>query len=311
MTGTPGAIRFWRGMLWLGVVIVVSVAGSGLVLALDHPETDASRPELTAKGDAIVGPRLAAMSQGLSDLADATDTLAKHGRDALVHLRGQQLDLVRSDLAAGDQVVAQLGTLVASVKAAREGALQGTTLNAIGTANRDRIAQIDAALAASATLPASWAGLASAAPPPIAVLEALAAHDVLVVQATTAGRVPDWLTALQRLSEAAVQLDRVTGMSAQLKANGLDVTTLDAWVLRLSDYDSALKKLYTLLQASGGVMTPEATVALENVTKTQAALPPNTTGLTVIVSDIGGGRITQALLEIERARRAIGVAAGR
>jgi molecular chaperone DnaK (HSP70) len=58
-------------------------------------------------------------------------------------------------------------------------------------------------------------------------------------------------------------------------------------------------------------MTPEATVALENVTKAQAALPPNTTGLTVIVSDIGGGRITQALLEIERARRAIGVAAGR
>jgi len=89
------------------------------------------------------------------------------------------------------------------------------------------------------------------------------------------------------------------------------VTTLDAWVLRLSDYDSALKKLYTLLQASGGVMTPDATVALENVTKAQAALPPNTTGLTVIVSDIGGGRITQALLEIERARRAIGVAAGR
>jgi hypothetical protein len=311
MTVTSGTIRAWRGVLWLGVVIVVSVAGSGLVLALDHAETDASRPELTARGDALVEPRLAAMSQGLSNLADATDALAKHGRDSLVHLRGQQTDLARSDLAAGDQVVAQLATLVAAVKDDRDDVLQGTSLNAIATANQDRIAQIDAALSTGATLPTSWASLAAAAPPPITVLEALAAHDTLVVQATTAGRVPDWATALQRLGEAATQLDRVKRTSAQLKANSLDVSTLDAWVLRLSDYDAALLKLYTLLQASGGVMTPEASVALDSVTRAQAALPPDTTGLTVIVSDIGGQKITQALLDIERARRAIGVAAGR
>lgn len=311
MTGTSGAIRFWRGVLWLCVVIVVSIAGSGLVLALDHAETDAGRPELTAKGDALVGPRLAAMSPGLSALADATDALARHGRDALIHLRGQELDLVRSELAAGDQVVAQLGTFLASVRAARDSILQGTALNAIGTRNRDRIAQIDAALAAGSTLPTSWLTLAAAAPTPIGVLEALASHDALVVQATAAGRVPDWTTALQRLSEAAVRLDRVTRTSAQLKAKGLDVATLDAWILRLSDYDGALTKLYTLLQSSGGVMTPEASVAVENVRRTQAALPPNTTGLAVIVSDIGGQSITQALLEIERARKAIEVAAGR
>jgi len=46
--------------------------------------------------------------------------------------------LVRSDLAAGDQVVTQLGMLVASVKAARDGLLQGTSMSAIATANTTR-----------------------------------------------------------------------------------------------------------------------------------------------------------------------------
>jgi hypothetical protein len=311
MTGTSGAMNFWRGVLWLGVVIIVSVAGSGLVLALDHPQTDAGRPELTARGDALAGPRLTAMMLALSDLADAADSLAKHGRDALGHLRGQQPDQVRSDLAAGDQVVAQLGSVVESIRSARAGVLEGTALDAIGVANQDRIAQIDAALVSEAGLPGSWAGLAAAAPPPIIVLQALAAHDALVVRATAAGRIPDWPTALQRLSEAAIQLDRVRRTSAQVSAKGLDVTTLDSWVLRLSDYDGALAKLYTLLEASKGIVTSEASVALENVRRAQAALPPDTTGLTVIVSDIGGQSITQALLDIERARRAIGVAAGR
>ncbi len=311
MTVKSGAIWAWRGILWLGVVIMVSISGSGLVLALDHAQTDSSRPELTAKGDALVGPRLAAMTPALSDVADAADTLAGHGRDALLHLRGQQLELVRSDLAAGDQVVARLGTLVASVRAARDGVLAGTTMGWIGTANQDRIAQIDAALSTSVAVPTSWATLTGAAPSPIAVLESLAAHDKLVVQATDAGRTSNWPMALQRLSDATTQLDRVRRTSAQLKAKGFDVTILDEWVLRLADYDSAVVKLYTLLQASRGIITSEAFVALENVRRTQAALPPDTTGLTVIVSDIGGQRITQALLEIELARRAIGVAAGR
>jgi hypothetical protein len=311
MTITSRAIRFWRGTLWLGVVVVVSVAASGLVLALDHPQTDAGRPELTARGDALAGPRLAAMAPALAQLAEAADALAKHGRDALAHLRGQQLDVVRSDLDAGDRVVAQLGALVETIKSARDGVLEDTNVSAIGTVNQDRIAQVDAALASGTGLATSWAGLAAAAPAPITVLEGLAAHDALVVQAAAAGRIPDWPTALQRLGEARKQLGRVTRTSVQLKARGFDVATLDAWVLRLSDYDSALAKLYTLLQASGGIITSEASVALENVKRTQAALPPDTTGLTVIVSDTGGQRITQALLEIERARRAIGLAAGR
>jgi hypothetical protein len=311
MTGSSGAMNIWRGFLWLGVVIIVSVAGSGLVLALDHPQTNAGRPELTARGDALAGPRLAAMAPALSDLADAAESLAKHGRDALGHLRGQQLDQVRSDLAAGDQVVAQLGAVVESITSARAGVLGGTAMDAIGIANQDRIAQIDAALVSEVGLPASWAGLAAAAAAPIAVLEALAAHDALVVRATAAGRIPDWPTALQRLSEAAAQLDRVRRTSAQISAKGLDVATLDAWVLRLSDYDGTLAKLYALLEASKGIISPEASVALENVRRAQAALPPDTTGLIVIVSDIGGQTITQALLDIERARRAIGVAAGR
>jgi hypothetical protein len=311
MVWTSAAVGFWRGTLWLAVVVVISVAGSGLVVALDHPQTDAGRPELTAKGDALVTPRLAAMAPAASDLADAADALARNGRDALIHLRSQQVDLTRSDLAAGDEVIAALATLVSSAAAARDTLLEGTSLHSVGTADQDQIAQIDAAVAAAASLPTSWANLAAATPAPTAVLEALAAHDGLVVQATDAARTADWATALQRLVDAAEPVARVSGVSAQLKGKGFDVTTLDGWVLRLTDYDRALGTLYTLLEASKGVMTAEASAALENVNLAQAALPPSTDALSVIVSDIGGQRITEALLEIDRARRAIGLAAGR
>jgi hypothetical protein len=303
--------RFARGILWLGVVIAVSVAGSGLVLALDHPQTDAGRPELTARGDALVEPRLAAIAPSLSMLADAANGLAEDGRDALVHLRGQQVDLTRSDLAAGDAVIEKIAVLAPGLKAARDAILTGTSVDAIARGNADRVAQVSDAVDAMARLATSWTAVTAAAPAPIAVLDALAQHDKLVVEATDAARTPDWDTALLRLSDAATSLRRLEDTSAGLKAHGFDVTTLDGWVLRLSDFDGSLVKLYTLLQASNGAMTAEASAALDQVNLAKAALPPDNAGLSVIVSDIGGQRITEALLAIERARGAIEVATGR
>ena len=190
------------------------------------------------------------MAPAAAELADAADALATIGRNALVHLRGQQLDLARSEIAAGDRAVAGMATLVASVTAARRTLLDGTTLASINTTNQDRAAQIDAAITAAGGLPGSWARLAAAAPAPLTVLETLAAHDKLVVQATDAARTSDWTTALRRLSDAAGSAGRVAAISAQLKGKGLDVTTLDGWVARL---DRLRQRAREALHAARGV----------------------------------------------------------
>ena len=65
----------------------MAVAGAGLILTLDHPPTDEGRPELTARGHALVAPRLTALEPDLEALAVSGDAVASAGRDTLTRLR--------------------------------------------------------------------------------------------------------------------------------------------------------------------------------------------------------------------------------
>lgn len=291
--------------------MIISIAGAGLVLALDHPQTDAGRPELTARGDAIIGPRLAALAPQDAALADAADGLAAHGRAALLDLRSQKTDAVRSDIAAGDQSLTDLGTAVAALTTSRNGLLDGTSLDRVSGANRDRVGAIDAAIAASALIPAGWQQIGDNAVLPVSVLESLSGHDAAVIAATTSARAADYTTALAHLGDAAAALASARHLSDLASGKGRDVSTLTGLILRSSDYDTALTRLYTLLQQSGGVMTPDASAALADVERAQTALPPDTSPLVVIASDLGGNTMTQGLIAIEGARDPIDRAAGR
>ena len=55
---------------WFLVLLIVSIAGAGLILSVDHAPTEEGRPELTARGHDLVAPRLAAMDVDLQQLAD-------------------------------------------------------------------------------------------------------------------------------------------------------------------------------------------------------------------------------------------------
>lgn len=295
-------VRFGRRATWAAFVAAVAIAGAGLTLGLDHPQTDSGRPELTARGDAIVGPRLAALQPALADLAAASDDVATRARDLYGSLRTRDTAAARADLAGGDEAATRVTSAALKAKASRDALLDGTSLQALSAANRSRVAAIDRAIVGAAGVPAAWQDIATASVLPIAAVESLADHDAIVIAATELARKSDFEGALTRLGDARAPLDRARSVTDQALEAGRDARTLFDWIVRSANYDDALTGLYALLVQTGGVMTPEAQTALDTVKQVEQALPTNTSALVVIVSDLGGQQITLGLIEIDRLR---------
>ena len=290
---------------WLGLILIVSIAGAGLILSLDHPPTDEGRPELTYRGHAIVAPRLATMDHDLQLLADAADGVAAAGRETLTRLRA--LDTVRVDqaLTAGAAAATDAAAVRDRLLVARATLLDGTGLTQLPTADRSRIAAIDSALIAVGELQSEWEQVALTASGPLDLLRSMAAHDASVVAATDAGVAGDWATALASLSEAQRLLVPAHAVRDQARKAGRDVSTLTDLLDRLDTYDSALTDLYASLQASNGTQTPASEALLEQVNAAQQSLPADQTAMVVIISDLAGPTITPVLLAIETARGAL------
>ena len=310
-TGTSWLARLSGGAAWLAFVLAVSVAGSGLTLALDHPQTDSGRPELTAQGDGLVGPRLAAMAPKLADLAAATDALGAQARKTYADVRARDTATARADLPLGDAAVTAVTTAGAAVQASRATLLEGTSLTGINHANRAWVAAIDVALADVSKVPQTWEVIADAAVLPISVVETLAHHDSVVLAATAQARTTDFAGATTTLTGARADLDRARSLATEANSHGLDATTLNGLIDRASTYDEALLSLYVILVQSGGVMTPDAQTALDLVNRAEQALPKEDAYLTIIVSDVGGQSMTLGLIDLEQLRGEISAAANR
>ncbi|MEA2623045.1 MAG: hypothetical protein QOH61_1955 [Chloroflexota bacterium] len=302
-------VRVGGGVAWIVFVVAVAISGAGLALALDHPQTDAGRPELTARGDGLVAPRLAALHPALAELTAAVEDLATHAREASSHLRRRETAEVRSALAAGDASLVGVAVASSRVDAGRRALLDGTSIVALGETTRASVEHLDGALLAARQIPDAWAGIAGGATLPITVLDALTEHDRLVLAATEAARAADYKTAQTRLVEARGALDRARQTAVRAANAGRDATTLTDWIVRSANYDDALTGLYALLIQTGGTVTPEATAALAAVDRAKQALPKDTSALVIIVSDLGGGQVTLGLIELDRLRGAITLAA--
>jgi hypothetical protein len=299
-----------RALAWLALLVVVSVAGAGLVLSLDHARTDALRPELTARGHARLAPRLAAMEPDLATLSASGDVLGMSGRDVLSGLRALDPDAVVSALDAGDTALPAVTQAAASLQLARPGLLEGTVSDRLPAADLDRVTAIDAAMAASGELPAAWADITAAAATPVRLLRSMKEHDRLVLAATAAARDLRFSDAVSLVGDAQAQLTVMTTLRDGAGDRGHDVGTLSDLLARLTMYDGALFFLYALLIDSGGVMTDDANKALDAVNLAQQALPTDQAAMVIIVTDLGGADVTPPLLRIERARGAIDGAAG-
>ncbi len=90
----------------------------------------------------------------------------------------------------------------------------------------------------------------------------------------------------------------------------MDVDTLDGWLARNRAIDAALRDLYSLLEESQGLDTPEVQRALASVDAARASLPPDTRALVVILADVARGGLNQAVIAIEEARGRLAAAAG-
>ena len=307
-TAPPAAAPVRRGtplVVWIVVLLVISIAGAGLILSVDHAPTEEGRPELTYRGHALVAPRLAAMSTDTQALAAAGDAVATAGRDTLTRLRALDATRTQTAIDTGDAAVADVLGTTERMVAARRTLLDGTTLAGLPAADRVAVGTIDAAIAAAGEFPGYWQQIGVAASDPLELLQDLDAHDAKVDTATKAGTAGRWPDALAALDDAQGLLQLAHAVRESAHKAGLDVSTLDDLLDRLDTYDQALVDLYTILQGTNGQTTAESQAALARVRVAQASLPLDQSAMVVILSDLAGPTITPVLLSIESARGAL------
>ncbi len=292
---------------WAAAVLAISFGGAGLVTAADHLPSDVTRPELTSRRDAALAPRVDGLVVHLRALSAEVDALGTAARGAIVALPAQDADRLTAELGQGDAAAERLERVAGQMRADLERVRAEIDLDRVSAYNRDRVMLLETALRAAEPVPGEWRRLAAASIPAMRMVRLLEEHDASVFQATTAGTRGEYGNALARLGVAAAQLREARTLRDRL-ARTADVTTLDDWIARAADYDEALSRLYRAQQGSGGRVTAETRAALEEVDRTQRALPTDAAAVVVIVSELAQGGLNQAVIAIEGARGSVGEA---
>jgi tetratricopeptide (TPR) repeat protein len=250
-----------------------------------------------------VAPGLARIQSDLVDLAEEVTRLGELGRGALAAL-------VASDFTVLDKAVADGQTLARAIEsrsaAIREDValLPGTGPNEALIWSPDVRARRDAAvraLNATGGLEAAWIRLAAGSTVANRLTVLLTDHDTIAGQAAASGRSGKYAAALKTLEAAAAKLDQAKALGDVL-ANTVDVTTLRQWVDRNREYDAALGHLYRATVAAKGRITADLKQAAVEERRAHELLPANTSGLVIILAEIGRGGLNQAVIGIEQTR---------
>ena len=290
-------------VVWLLIVAVVSVGAAGLVAAMANQPGTPGRAELTADGDRAAGAALDRIQAELATLATDVERLGELGRGALTAL-------VASDFTTLDRAVADGETLARAIDD-RSGRIQeelrlvpGTGPNEALTWSPETIARRDIALdAVEATggLEVAWSRLAAGSTVANRLTLLLTDHDKTAGEAAASGRSQKYAAALKTLATAQAMLDQAKTLRDQL-ANTVDVSTLTQWIDRNAEYDAALAHLYQATIDAKGRITQELKDAFAAERKAHDFLPSNTSGLVIILAEIGRGGLNQAVIGIEETR---------
>lgn len=302
-------VSLLRAAVWLLAGLAISAGAGGVVQGAAHPPGDASRPELTAREDALMAPRIAAFRTGIVSLQQQVGQLSDLGRTALVELRARDSDKLTAALDAGDQVVLASEGYASELAQAFQALPYGPASEAIGEATRERLATIDGAFHAVSPVASDWAAVSARAVPAMRLMDLLTQHDQETFAAAELGSAGKYGQALAALKAPLATLDQAQAIRDQLAASGTDTSTIDAWIGANRTYDLALQKVYQLLAASHGRVTAALRSAIVALDAAKAALPPDTRGLVVIVGDIAQGGLSQALVDIDAARGSLTQAA--
>ncbi len=306
MTRRSGALalvsRVGFGLV-IGIVLVTLALGSaGLITAVDHLPGDA-RPELTWAADNAARPGLDAATHELANVSGDVDRLATLGRGALAALASSKWDVLDSTIDDGAVLVRSIRDRGDRIQASLT-ALPGFGLNAemrLSAATIDREQRLFTAVDATDGLATSWARLASGSISASELSTLLSRHDTLITSAIDAGVKGDTKNALSRIDQATATLDDATKLRDRLQ-NAVDVTELNEWLRRNRDYDVALRRLYVVSAKTPTRVTAELRAAIAAEQAARKQLPADTSGLVIIMAEIGRGGLNQAVLAIEEAR---------
>ena len=299
-------------VVWLSVVAVVSVGGAGLVAAMANQPGTPARAELTAEGDAVAGAALDGALLELTSLTKEVERLGELGRGALTALVAGDFAALDAAVTEGEALARTIDTHSATIQEALR-LIPGTGGNEALTWSPETIARRDLALAAvraTGGLEVGWARFAAGSTVANRLTVLLTGHDTTAGKAAAAGRDGKYAAALETLAEAQAMLTEAKGLRDRL-ANTVDVTTLTQWIDRNDEYDTALARLYRATVAAQGRVTDELKAAFEAELKAHALLPSNTSGLVIILAEIGRGGLNQAVIGIEETRATLQVAVDR
>ena len=302
--------RVGSAVLWLLLALVLGLAAAGIASAANRPPVNGSRPELTWTTDRRLDPELAAAASDLTALSGQVDDLGTIGRQALVALVDRDVPTLQAAAAAGQAKLLEI-SLASTALRTRLGAIPGfgpDDVTRIGSALRVRYDRLVTALAATADLDASWAQLTHASIVATALSTSLADHDALDARAALLGGKGEFRAALAVLTQADAALATSARLRDQL-ANTVDVSILTVWIDRNKAFDMALRRVWTLLDRSGGKVTSSVRTAFADLRTAQANLPADTRGLVVIMAELARGGMNQAVINIELARGSLAEAA--
>jgi hypothetical protein len=291
---------------WLLIVGVISIGGAGIVAAMANPPGAVPRPELTMDGDAGAN---AALDQALVELRSLTgevERLGELGRGALTALVASQFEVLDGAVTEGQDLARQIETHSARIREQlRRIPGSGPTESLIWSP--DTIRRRDAALKAvdlTAGLEVAWTRLASGSVVANRLTSFLTAHDTTAAKAVKEYEGSKFSASLKTLASAQGMLEQAKDLRDRLR-NTVDVTTLTQWIDRNDEYDAAFKTLVQETVKAKGAVTKALRDAYLAERKAHALLPANTSGIVIILGEIGRGGLNEAVIGIEEARASL------
>lgn len=310
MSGTLARVAL--AAVWLLIAAVISVGAAGLVAAMANQPGTPARAELTLAGDTAAAPGLAAAQVELAALVGDVERLGELGRGALTALVAQDFDSLDAAVTDGEALARAIEVRSGGI---REGLLllpgSGPDEALIWSSEtRERRDIALAAVGATGGLELAWSRLAAGATVANRLTVLLVEHDKVAGQAAASGRDRKYAAGLKTLARAQAMLDEARTLRDAL-ANTVDVSTLTQWIDRNAEYDAALARLFRATVAAKGSITKELRDAFVAERKAHDLLPANTSGLVIILAEIGRGGLNQAVIAIEEARAELQAAVDR
>ena len=288
---------------WVACATLLALGSAGIVTGMQHLPGTGSRAELTYGADTRIAPGLVGSAADLQALTTDVDRLGTLGTHALAAITGGDIPSMQGTIASGKAIIKTIDTKAAALRT-RLAALPGVGPGAegrLGGLSLLRYQALTGVLDATVGLGGKWDTLTAGALAAIQLETSLLDHDASTAAAAAFGKAARYTDAIDQLSTSDAKLALARTQRDAMSAT-VDVTVLNSWIDRNAAYDTALRKLYTLLVASKGKVTPAVQDAYDALKAALAALPGDTRALVVIMADIARGGLNEAVISIEETK---------